>query len=355
VYANMFPDRVRAIVLDGVIDADAWAGAPDTAGVPMTARIRSGEGANRALREILDRCRNAGPDACEFARYGDPDVNYNKIIKTLKAGPYSDGYGWELSYADLTGYLLGDMYSTWAAYWVNWDLSYVYQLLFPEGDSSSAAKQKKAQQGLLGLRDKQRADRQRLDAFRKSARTAFPMGFPYYNDWEAYQAVLCTDGLNPSAAGDWPAFADANNKLAPNYGRLWTWASAPCASSTWTVQDEDAYRGPFGNTTVNPVLVVGSKWDPATNYDSAVKVSKELPGSRLLGSDNWGHTAYGTSECVTGNIDNYLLNRTLPLAGTTCTGSEQPFDEADDQAMARTATTRHLPPVMPLLPERTRR
>ena len=44
-----------------------------------------------------------------------------------------------------------------------------------------------------------------------------------------------------------------------------------------------------------PVLVVGNYWDPATRYEGAVRVSRLLPSSRLLSSDSWGHTAYGTS------------------------------------------------------------
>ena len=47
----------------------------------------------------------------------------------------------------------------------------------------------------------------------------------------------------------------------------------PVRESTWTVRDEDAYRGLFTRSTANPVLVVGNYWDPATNYQGAVKAS----------------------------------------------------------------------------------
>ncbi len=123
--------------------------------------------------------------------------------------------------------------------------------------------------------------------------------FPYDNSFETFQTVLCTDGINPRNAGNWPTYADAADRNAPDFGRLWTWASSPCASNTWTVRDEDAYAGPFTHCTVNPLLVVGNYWDPATNYDGAVKAASLLPNSRLLSSDSWGHTAYGTSACVT--------------------------------------------------------
>ena len=109
-----------------------------------------------------------------------------------------------------------------------------------------------------------------------------------------------------------------------------------CARDHWTVRDEDAYTGPFTRRTKHPVLVVGSFWDPATNYSDAVAASQLLPNSRLLSSINWGHTAYGTSVCATGTVDRYLLYRALPAKGTTCLGDDQPFrTPLDDSAAAQ--------------------
>ena len=103
-----------------------------------------------------------------------------------------------------------------------------------------------------------------------------------------------------------------------------------CASTSWTVNDEDAFRGPFSRRTVKPLLVVGNYWDPATNYAGAVATSKLMPNSRLLSSDSWGHTAYGTSDCVTDAVDRYLIKGTLPRKGKVCKGDLQPFDGSSD-------------------------
>ncbi len=147
--------------------------------------------------------------------------------------------------------------------------------------------------------------------------------FPYDNSPEAFQSVLCTDGLNPARAAAWKGYAAKAQRTAPDFGPLWTWASAPCASSTWTARDEDAYRGGFSHDTASPVLVVGNYWDPATNYAGAVAAAGLLPNSTLLSSDSWGHTAYGTSPCVTRAVDRYLLSLALPDRGTRCVGDEQ--------------------------------
>ncbi|MDQ1289315.1 MAG: hypothetical protein QG622_2881, partial [Actinomycetota bacterium] len=60
VYASLFPDRVRAIALDGVIDPVAWAGSEETKGVPMTGRLKSGEGTHLALMHVLSLCTGVG-------------------------------------------------------------------------------------------------------------------------------------------------------------------------------------------------------------------------------------------------------------------------------------------------------
>ena len=152
------------------------------------------------------------------------------------------------------------------------------------------------------------------------------LGFPYDNSLDAFQTISCTDSLDSPNLAGYPALAAAAERRAPYFGALWVWNMASCASPSWTVNDEDAYRGPFNRRTAKTVLIVGNYWDPATNYAGAVAASKLMPNSRLLSSDSWGHTAYGTSDCVTNAVDNYLIKGTLPKRGKVCTGSLQPFD-----------------------------
>ena len=159
--------------------------------------------------------------------------------------------------------------------------------------------------------------------------------------------MLCTDGLNPASAASWPAWAAAADRRAKYFGRLWTWTSAPCASRTWTARDEDVYRGPFTHRTVAPVLVVGTRWDPATNYEGAVAAARLLPNSRLLSNDNWGHTSYGSSQCVTDAVDTYLLTQKVPARGTLCHGDIQPFVGPPPLAARLAKPDRRLPPVVP--------
>ena len=144
-----------------------------------------------------------------------------------------------------------------------------------------------------------------------------------------------------------PKAAAAADKRAPYFGRLWAWMSAPCATKTWTADDEDAYRGPFNRRTASPILVVGSEWDPATNYEGAVKAASLLPNSYLLSNDNWGHTAYGTSECATSAIDTYLLTRAVPAPGTYCHGDMQPFQATPISGLRSLTPRGQRAPVIP--------
>src|SRR5262245_66327370 len=66
-YANMFPNNVRAIIIDGVLDPIAWTtGSGDGSTVPFSTRLRSDQGERDTLNEFLRVCDAGGP-RCAFA------------------------------------------------------------------------------------------------------------------------------------------------------------------------------------------------------------------------------------------------------------------------------------------------
>jgi pimeloyl-ACP methyl ester carboxylesterase len=306
-YANMFPDRFRALAVDGTLYPHAWVGTKKTKGVIQDKRLHSADGAYKALIEILHRCEKAGTTRCAFA--GRNTVQkFATIAGRLKKKPIALGGlpligSLKITYADFVGVVLGALYSPTAGDDVA-DLSAALWTL------TSTSKPKAAE----------------LTAAATAYMTRRPArSFPYDNSLDAYASVMCTDGKHPAKASKWPAMAAKADKHTPYFGRAWAWASVQCARDSWTVRDEDAYTGPFTRRTKNTVLIVGSYFDPATNYYDAVKSSHLLPNSRLLSSNNWGHTAYRTSSCATGYVDRYLLYKDLPPKGTVCKGDDQPF------------------------------
>ncbi len=357
VYANLFPDRVRAVTIDGVIDPVAWSGTAGDTRVPQTLRLRSGEGASKALDEILRRCTAAGPDYCSLAAAGDPRHIYEDSVAALKTEPLlltdpdTGEVYFELTYAIAVSILLDDLYAPEGYLYVDADLSFVWDLVQQRAAPGSvpSARVERAARGLkatLGAARAAEKSAQEESAHGRKALGGYDL--PYDNSPDAFASVLCTDGRNSSPAVRWPSYAARADRTAPGFGPLWTWASAQCGARTWTVRDDDAFRGSFNHRTSAPVLVVGNYWDPATNYRGAVTAASLLPNSRLLSSDSWGHTAYGTSACVTRAVDRYLLTGAVPAAGRRCTGDIQPFTDPLPQPGQPDA--RSIAPVRPILP-----
>lgn len=67
-----------------------------------------------------------------------------------------------------------------------------------------------------------------------------------------------------------------------------------------------------------PLMVIGTVHDPATPYVGAVHITEVLGSGHLLTWEGHGHTAYGTSDCVTKLADHYLVTLELPAEGTRC-------------------------------------
>jgi pimeloyl-ACP methyl ester carboxylesterase len=324
-YANLFPDRVRAVVVDGVIDPVAWTGLRTGRYQVLDERMNSAGGAERALDEILRRCDVAGEEYCAFAA-GDPRRNWRAITDRLREEPLviDDPSGpVTVTYATFLATAVGMLYDTEAGPLVTNLAAEVWALQHDPADTA-------ARKALLS-RVKARADDPE-----------------YHNGPEAGTSVFCTDGIVPADPAAWVAAADRAERRAPNAGRYWSWVSAPCARNTWTVRDEDAYLGPFTKRTRAPLFYLGSFWDPATNYDAAVSASRRQPGARLLSSNNWGHTGYLTSACTTRAVDEYLLRGVLPARGATCRDAKQPFTEPLGRvAVKRGTTPKRLPVATP--------
>ena len=61
-----------------------------------------------------------------------------------------------------------------------------------------------------------------------------------------------------------------------------------------------------------PIVVVGTRHDPATPYAGAVAMAQILGSGHLLTWEGFTHTAYGQTECITEAVDAYLLDLTVP-------------------------------------------
>lgn len=66
------------------------------------------------------------------------------------------------------------------------------------------------------------------------------------------------------------------------------------------------------------VLLMNSRHDPSTPYEWATGVATNTPGSVLLTYDGWGHGIYGRNPCTTTAADNYFITQTVPQRDSHC-------------------------------------
>lgn len=311
VYANLFPDRFRAIAIDGVLDPIAYAGTTATRGTPTTLRIKSGEAAWGALQAGLEACAAAGPDYCPLAA---PQEDFAEVAAALKRGPVDVRSGDEVlsySYQSFIADLLSLLYYPDGMDYAAQIIATLKQVIAEDDPGTSSAPAQQLATLVLALH--------------RTAAGA-TAGSSYDNGLEAYSAVICTDSYQPADPKTWITATRAADspERAPHFGRLWGWSDVQCATNYWKAKDEDTYRGTYRKRTAAPVLIVGNYHDPATNYSGALSTHALMPNSYLIKSDSWGHTAYGTSDCVTDQVDAYLLDLAQPDPGI-CVGSVQPF------------------------------
>lgn len=323
-YANLFPTKVRALVVDGVLDPIAWS-TGRRAGrfrLPFSTRLRSARGAWATLRQFFSLC-NQGGDACAFSQ-GDPRRRYDRLAIRLRAEPaiLPDGRGGfvRFTYSDLVGFSLLAMYdpSSWEDF-----ASLLHEL-------DTLSRPRAAAFALERLRT-------RFRTHRKSDYPNFVEGFP---------GVACSDSDNPAHVGAWKRAADQSDRRFPYFGRLWTWLSSIC--QPWPGKDADRYTGPWTERTSNPVLVVGNRFDPATPYQGAETLNRLLASSRLLTLKGWGHTSLFKSSCIDAHVNRYLLTTSVPPSGTVCEPEAVPFARRSGTRTAGEATERPvvIPPVI---------
>ena len=286
-YANMFPRRVRAMALSAVIDPVAWVNrgrdvlTDPAAFAPTYLRQRTDLSARKTLDAFLDLCGRQPVARCAFSAgsAAATRAKFDALLQRLESNPSSAS----VTYGDFVGTVVNDLYvsSGWS------ELASKMQSVWTTGSTDGVA-----------------------------AEAEFP-------DLGGTFGINCTDSPNPGPAA-FPRFDPVTFGRAGAPGRFWLWATELC--STWPVTAPARYTGPWDRPTASPVLVINTTHDPATSYEAAVALSRELARGRLLTVDGYGH---GTkSACMDRHIIRYLINGILPPRGARCRG-EQPFSRAD--------------------------
>jgi pimeloyl-ACP methyl ester carboxylesterase len=278
-YAHLFPTRVRALALDGVIDPTLS---------PNDLLYAQLVGFEQNLQAFLNDCRarkSASSSPCLYAQSGDPGTKLMSLMERLDATPLKVGSR-SLTRALAVIGVLTPLYdqSTW---------TYLDQ----------------------GLTQADRGNGQLLLQFSDIYLGRNADG-TYDNQTDANVSVNCLDRPVPSDIASYDALGPKYATASPLFGPAFQYSNLLCAY--WPVKPVGTV-GPITADGAPPILLVGGTDDPATPYAWAQAVNKVMTGSVLLTREGNGHVSYDKSTCAKQAIDAYLINLTLPPAGTVCT------------------------------------
>ncbi|MFE0641276.1 alpha/beta hydrolase [Streptomyces sp. NPDC058877] len=277
-YAELFPDRVGRLVLDGAMD-------PSLSALDLN-RDQTG-GFETAFRAFAADCIRQPDCPLGTESVAAAGEALKKFFRDVDAEPVPTGESRELGESLATIGVIAAMYDEGA-----WPQLREALTRAMNGEGS----------GLLALAD---------SYYEREADGT------YANLMSANAAVNCLD-LPPafSSAAEAAKAVPSFEKASPVFGEGLAWAALNC-----TYWPAPATGRPHRITAEGaaPILVVGTTRDPATPYRWARSLAEQLSSGTLLTYEGDGHTAYGRgSDCIDTAINAYLLEGTPPEDGKRC-------------------------------------
>jgi pimeloyl-ACP methyl ester carboxylesterase len=129
-------------------------------------------------------------------------------------------------------------------------------------------------------------------------------------------ATICDDSSTRRAALTYLPQQAATNASFPHFGGA-NFGDAPTLCSQWP----EAERVPLRNaTTPSPIVLIGNDYDPATPLGWSRNMAAALGAkARLVRYQGGGHTIYGSgSACIDDAVNAYFIDLIPPDLGLTC-------------------------------------
>jgi pimeloyl-ACP methyl ester carboxylesterase len=261
-YAELFPDRVRTMVLDGVVD-------PAPGGIDVA--VQQARGFETALARWAAGCGDRPTCALD-----DPVAAVDDLLALAESGIPAGGD--EIGPGEVAIGLAMPLYNT--GLWPALDQAVAAAL---DGDGST----------VLGLAQQ----------------------YLRLVDFSAYYAVSCLDTTWPDTAAEHLAAAERAAVRAPRFGEAIVNDYLRCA--VWP--EEPDPLGPISAPGSPPILVVSTTGDPATPHQNAVDVAERLADGVLVTRDGDGHTiVFQGDGCIDAITIAYLVDEVVPPAGSRC-------------------------------------
>ena len=274
VWATLFPDTVRAAVLDG-------SSHPDSDGIEPAKQQQLGFG--RVFDSFLARCSE--DSSCAFHNDGDAEGAYDQLLADLDDDPVFGAEGRPPVGVEIaTGGVIQAMYNerSWPA---------LEEALAAAADGDGA--------GLLSL----------FDQYNRRN----PNDGSYPDLIESFTAITCADDPERLTVEEADERAEEFAGIAPRV--------FPSTSGAYTCGFFPPSADPRTEITgegAGPIVVIGATGDPSTPLTSSAAMADALEEGVLVTVDANRHTSYGTGDCIDDIVHDYLVWLEPPAVGTTC-------------------------------------
>jgi pimeloyl-ACP methyl ester carboxylesterase len=280
-YASVYPDGIRAFVLDSAVDPRQYAWEPERMWIYQAG------GFERSLRRFFDHCEQ---EECQFSGGHD---GWRDLVDAMEENPIETEIdpARPVDGATVVHFTLLTLYSRRAWAFLDQGLHEA-----ANGDASLI--------------------RQVMDAARGRQEDG-----SYAPGVGGQMAIMAVDQDFPDSMRGYNRLYPILRWISPSFGPLtWAYSSSSHSVYEWPVEANAVYRGPFRyRRSDTPILVVGVTNDPAAPYPGAVAMTEQLGNARLLTMDGDGHGATGgNSECIDSAVGAFLEDLVVPAQGTVC-------------------------------------
>lgn len=271
-YAERYPQTVRAILLDGVVDPSLDV---------KENVLQQSTAVDDAYDRFLAWCKanpGDGPNQCPIA--ADPEGIISQVIEQARTDPLPGKVGTEVVYLSTT--------------FVNFALTTgTYDAdIWPQIGAAIDAASKSDPDKLASLANSYiGAASQSLNA-----------------------AVNCIDTKPPKGA-DMQQLVDEAARVAPKLGVYNANSTRIC--EFWPVAPQPV-PAEYHAKGAPMIMVWGTTGDNATPYANALKISDSLENARLVTLEASRHAALGANECVQRLQGTYLVDLEVPPPDTKC-------------------------------------
>jgi pimeloyl-ACP methyl ester carboxylesterase len=272
-WATMFPETVRAIVVDGAVDPNASS---------TQEGLNQAKGFEGQLSTFLKQCSER--TTCEFHNNGDAEAAFDKLVLDIDTTPLEVSKDRTLvTQGVLFTAVAQAMYSDY--YW-------------PQLSEALHDAQLGDGKGILQLYD---------DYYQRNEDGT------YGNELEAFLAISCLDDPGATSIKEVDSRIEEFIAAAPRLGGNFAYGYS-CA--LWPVKQADKVA--ITGKGAGPIVVIGTTGDAATPLESTRNMALGLEQGILIVVEANQHTGYGANSCVVKAVDEYLIKLIVPANETNC-------------------------------------